>query len=150
MLGNPSVPTGQVKFNMSDWTQNNTFNWQAFATPMPCSWTPQATPQLGIGQSMACFGNAGAGALMSVPLRQNNWDMNFSKNFPMGEKRLLTVRLETYNIWNHTQFSSLNTTIQYDLPSWQTGVIKQTNNQLGRYTAARDPRKMAITVRVQF
>jgi len=150
MLGNPSVPTGQVKFNMSDWTQNNTFNWQAFATPMPCSWTPQATPQLGIGQSMACFGNAGAGALMSVPLRQNNWDMNFTKNFPLGEKRLLTVRWETYNIWNHTQFSSLNTTIQYDLPSWQTGVIKQTNNQLGRYTAARDPRKMAITVRVQF
>jgi len=76
--------------------------------------------------------------------------MDFSKSFRVTEGRLLTLRLETYNIWNHTQFSALNTTIQYDLPSWQAGTIKQTNNQLGRYTAARDPRKMAITVRFTF
>jgi hypothetical protein len=137
---------------MTDWTRNNTFNWKAFAFPNPCSWTPQATPQQGIGQSMACFGNAGPGSIMSVPLRQNNWDMTFAKNFPLGHetRRVLMFRVEAYNIWNHTQFSSLNTTIQYDLPSWQKGILVQTNNQLGRYTGARDPRKMAMTLRLQF
>ena len=150
VLGNPSVPSNQVTSDMSDWTKNNTFNWQAFAFPNPCSWTPQATPQQGIGKSMACFGNAGAGSLMSMPLRQNNWDMTFAKSFPMGEKRLLTFRAEMYNIWNHTQFNGINTTIQYDFPSWQTGVLKQTNNQLGRFTGARDQRKMAMTLRFQF
>lgn len=152
VLGDPSVPSGQVAWDMSDWTKNNTFNWKAFAFPNPCSWTPAATPQQGIGQSMACFGNAGPGSIMSVPLRQNNWDMTFAKNFPLGHesRRVLTFRAEMYNIWNHTQFSSLNTTIQYDFPSWQKGILTQTNNQLGRYTAARDPRKMAMTLRLVF
>jgi hypothetical protein len=152
VLGNPSVPNDQVKFNMGDWTQNNTFNWQAFGMPMPCSWAPGATPQQGIGKNMSCFGNAGAGSLMSMPLRQNNWDMTIAKSFPLGKegKRMIMFRAEAYNVWNHTQFSSINTSIQYDLPKWQQGVLSQTNNQLGRYTAARDPRRMAMTIRLEF
>jgi hypothetical protein len=152
MLGDPSVPGNQVAWNMSDWTQNNTFNWKAFAFPNPCSWTPAATPQMGIGQNMACFGNAGPGSLMKVPLRQNNWDMTFAKNIPLGKeaKRMLTFRAEMFNIWNHTQFNGLNTSIQYDYPQWKLGNLVQTNNQLGRYTGARDPRKMAMTLRLEF
>jgi hypothetical protein len=152
MLGNPSVPGDQVKWNMSDWTQNNTFNWKAFAFPNPCSWTPAATPQMGVGQNMSCFGNAGAGSLMKVPLRQNNWDMTFAKNIPLGKegRRMLTFRAEMFNIWNHTQFNGLNTSIQYDYPQWKLGNLVQTNNQLGRYTGARDPRKMAMTLRLEF
>jgi hypothetical protein len=119
---------------------------------MPCSWTPGATPQQGIGKNMSCFGNAGAGSLMSMPLRQNNWDMTIAKSFPLGKegKRMIMFRAEAYNVWNHTQFSSINTSIQYDLPKWQQGVLSQTNNQLGRYTAARDPRRMAMTIRLEF
>ena len=152
MLGNPSVPTGQVAWDMTDWTKNNTFNWKAFAVPYPCSWTPQATPQQGVGKSMECFGNAGLGSLMSVPLRINNWDMNFAKSFPLGHEatRALTFRAEMYNIWNHTQFNGLNTTIQFDLPSWNAGNLVQSNNQLGRYTGARDQRKIALTLSLQF
>ncbi len=152
VLGNPSVPSDKVTWDMSDWTKNNTFNWQAFMFPYPCSWTPQSTPQKGIGKSMDCFGNAGSGSLMSVPLRQNNWDMTFAKGFPLGRdtRRLLQFRVEAYNIWNHTQFNGINTSIQYDFPSWQAGILKQTNNQLGRYTGARDPRKIAMTLRVDF
>ena len=151
MLGNPSVASGDVTWNLSDWTKNNTFNWQAMTIPFPCSWTPQATPQQGVGKSMECFGNAGPGNIMSVPLHLNNFDMTFAKAFPLkNEKRQLIFRAEMYNIFNHTQFSSLNTSIQYDFPSWQKGIISQTNNQLGRYTGARDPRRMAMTVRFTF
>jgi hypothetical protein len=34
--------------------------------------------------------------------------------------------------------------------SWQNGNPTQVNNQLGRYTGARDPRKMAMTLRLDF
>jgi hypothetical protein len=150
VLGNPNVPMDQVTWDLTDWTKNNTFNWKAFMVPYPCSYTPGATPQLGIGQSMDCFGNAGPGSIMTVPLRINNWDVTFAKNFPMGERRRLIFRAEMYNIWNHTQFSGLNTTIQYDYPQWKAGNLVQSNNQLGRYTSARDPRRMAMTLRLEF
>ncbi len=80
--------------------------------------------------------------------------MTFAKNFPLkseeSEGRLLTFRAEMYNIFNHTQFTGYNTTIHLDLPSWQNGIIKQTNTSLGRPTGVRDPRKMAMTLRLQF
>jgi hypothetical protein len=152
MVGDPKVK-GDVKFNMADWTQTNTFDWTAFLNPMPCSWTPMATPQAGIGQSMSCFGNAGAGSLMPMPYQMNNWDVTFAKNIPLGGsegRRQLTFRAEMYNVFNHTQFSGYNTSIQLDLPSWQKGVIKQTNTSLGRPSSVRDPRKMAMSLRLQF
>jgi hypothetical protein len=67
-----------------------------------------------------------------------------------GEGRLFTFRAEMYDIFNQTQFSGINTTIQHDLSNWQRGVLQQTNNQLGRYTSARDPRRMAMSLRFQF
>ena len=100
---------------------------------------------------MDCFGNAGAGNLFTVPTRLNNWDVTFAKGFPFfGERRMLTFRAEMYNIFNHTQFSGIDTGIQYDLTSWQNGTLVQTNNQLGRYTSARDSRRMAMTLRFEF
>jgi hypothetical protein len=144
VTGDPTIPSDQVSFT-------NTFNYRAFAFPYPCSWSAGATPQQGVGRSMECFGNAGAGQLFTIPTRLNNWDLTLAKNFPLkGEKRQLTFRAEVYNIFNHTQFSSINSTIQYDLKNWQNGVLVQSNNQLGRFTAARDPRKMAMTLRLQF
>ncbi|MBZ5583466.1 MAG: carboxypeptidase regulatory-like domain-containing protein [Acidobacteriia bacterium] len=151
VLRDPTVPSGQVKWNLTDWTQNNTFDYQAFMSPYPCSWEPQADPHKGIGKSTACFGNAGGGPIMRVPLSLNNWDISLIKDFPLGnERRRLTFRAEGYNIFNHTQFSGLNTSIQYDFPKWQQGILSQTNNQLGRYTGARDARRMAMTLRFEF
>ena len=141
---------GDFKFDMSDWTKTNTFDWQALMTPMPCSWTPMARPQDGIGRSLDCFGNAGAGSLLSMPTQMNNWDVNFAKAFRVRERYKLQFRAEMYNVFNHTQFTGFNTTIQLDLPSWQNGIIRQTNTSLGRPTGVRDPRKMAMTLRFEF
>jgi hypothetical protein len=144
VLRNATLPSDKVNFY-------NTFDWQAFAVPYPCSWTPGATPQQGIGKSMDCFGNAGPGYLFTIPTTLNNWDITFAKSFPLkSERRVLIFRAEMYNIWNHTQFSAINNTIQYDLGNWQRGVLVQSNNQLGRFTAARDSRKMAMTLRFEF
>ena len=99
VLRNPVFADSQSEYHYLDYT--------AFAPPSPCSWT---------NQSMACFGNAGAGNLIKIPVRTNNWDMTFRKDIPVfGESRHLSFQAEMYNIFNHTQINGINTTITYDV-----------------------------------
>ena len=125
----------------------NNINAAAFQLPVACSQTRQTTD---------CFGNAGNGSIFSVPVWMNNLDMSLIKNIPIkSEKRMLTFRAEFFNLPNHTQFSSINNTLQYDLGSYQNwiagkGSLVQSNSQFGRYTAARNPRQVALTLRFQF
>jgi hypothetical protein len=82
---------------------------------------------------------------------ENNWDMTFSKSFPLkSEQRVIIFRAEMYNIFNHTQFSSATITPSYSWPLWQNGVLEQTNAGLGRYTGALSPRQMSMSLRFQF
>jgi len=164
VVGNPQLPSGQVSFvgntplvqspgaNANGTPGNQLLNESAFVIPNPCSWTPGATPQQGIGKSLSCFGNAGAGSLIPLPgTRTFNWDMTFSKAFPLkSEKRELIFRAEIYNIFNHTQFTAANIAPQYNWPLWQAGILQQTNANLGRYTAAATPRQMSMSVRLHF
>ena len=164
IVGNTQLPSGQVSFagntplvqspgaNANGTPGNQLLNESAFVIPMPCSWTPGATPQLGIGQSTSCFGNAGAGSLIPIPgTRLFNWDMTFSKAFPLkSEHREIVFRAEMYNIFNHTQFTAANIGPQYNWPLWQQGILQQTNANLGRYTAAANPRQMSMSLRLRF
>ena len=160
IVGNPSLPDGQVSFvggGTSNIGPNGTpgnqlLNMAAFVIPYPCSWTPAADPHYGIGQSMSCFGNAGAGSIITIPhTRMNNWDMTFQKNFPLkSESRVIMFRAEMYNIFNHTQFNGANISPTYDWSSWQKGVLVQTNSNLGRYTSALNPRQMSLSLRLRF
>lgn len=164
VVGSPQLPSGQVSFagntplvqspgaNANGTPGNQLLNESAFVIPNPCSWTPGPTPQQGVGQSLSCFGNAGAGSLIPIPgTRMFNWDMTFSKAFPLkSEKRQLIFRAEIYNIFNHTQFTAANIAPQYNWPLWQAGILQQTNANLGRYTAAASPRQMSMSVRVHF
>ena len=164
VTGNPQLPAGQVSFagatpfvqaagaNANGTPGNQILNMSAFTIPFPCSWTPAADPHQGVGQSMECYGNAGPGSIIPLPnTRLNNWDMTFTKNFPLkSERRVLMFRAEMYNIFNHTQFTGANTSPQYNWPNWQNGVLTQTNSSLGRYTAAANPRQMSMSLRFQF
>jgi hypothetical protein len=164
VTGDPALPAGQESFagnttlvaapgaNANGSPGNQLLNESVFVIPMPCSWTPGATPQQGIGQSMSCYGNAGPGSLIPIPhTRTFNWDMTFSKSFPLkSEKRAIMFRAEMYNIFNHTQFNNYNITPSYNWPLWQNGVLQQTNVNLGRYTAAQNPRQMSMSLRFQF
>jgi hypothetical protein len=138
VVGNPTL---------SNPTFYNNINAAAFQLPVACSQTRQ---------TMDCFGNAGNGAIFSVPIWMNNLDMSLIKNIPIkSEKRMLTFRAEFYNLPNHTQFSAINNTLQFDLASYQNwiagkGSLVQSNSQFGRYTTARNPRQVAMTLRFQF
>jgi hypothetical protein len=164
IVGSPSLPNGQASFagatplvqapgaNVNGTPGNQLLNEAAFVIPMPCSWTPGPTPQQGIGQSLSCFGNAGAGSIIPIPgSRTFNSDVTFTKAIPLkGERRQLMFRAEMYNIFNHTQFTNWNIAPQYSWPLWQQGILQQTNSNLGRYTAAANPRQMSLSLRVQF
>ncbi|MBZ5582023.1 MAG: carboxypeptidase regulatory-like domain-containing protein [Acidobacteriia bacterium] len=164
VVGDPALPAGQASFagptpliqapgaNANGTPGNQLLNESAFVIPMPCSWTASADPHYGVGQSMSCFGNAGPGNIITLPnTRMNNWDMTFSKNFPLwSEKRVIMFRAEMYNIFNHTQFTGANIGPQYNWPLWQKGTLQQTNANLGRYTSAANPRQMSMSLRLQF
>ncbi len=165
VVGNTQLPTSQVSFagatpltlavgaNALGTPGNAIINPAAFVIPWPCSLTASAVkPQLGIGESMECYGNAGSGSIVKEPnTRVDNWDVTVSKNFPLkSEKRVLVFRAEMYNLPNHTQFTSAGITPQYNWPNWQNGILEQTSSSLGRYSASATPRQMSMSLRFQF
>jgi hypothetical protein len=61
------------------------------------------------------------------------------------ERAKFQFRLETYNTFNHTQFSGLDTTARFE-PA--TGA--QVNTRFGELTGARSPRIMQLALRFLF
>ncbi len=129
LLKNPELPKEQRTF----WKQ---FDTTAFMPPYPCSLT---------NKTDACFGNIGYNILALPGI--NNWDMTFSKNIPLGlgEGRSLRFRAEMYNIFNHTQFSGMDTSAEFNVTTRQ-----QTDPNFGRFTSARAPRQMSFSLRFEF
>jgi hypothetical protein len=125
--------TGQVKLNKGDRSYGKYFATQNVAMPT------KADP-----------GNASR-----VNFRQpgiSNYDMNLSKTFPLGsDKRNLLFRWEAYNVFNHTQFSSVNSTATFDTT---TGIIVPTSgaSTFGQIapSSARNPRIMQGSLRFTF
>jgi hypothetical protein len=162
VVGDWKLPSDRVSFKggptnvdigVNGTPGNALINNAAFMIPYPCSLTPQANPRTGIGQDMACFGNAGAGALLTIPgTRVNNWDMTFRKRFPFkSEQRVLEFRAEMYNIFNHTQFIAATIGQSYDWISYKTtGALVPTDGSTGRYTNTVNPRIMSFALRFQF
>jgi hypothetical protein len=74
----------------------------------------------------------------------HNWDAVLVKNIPIRERVRLQLRCELYNAFNHTQFSTFDTGARFD----QQG--NQVNGNFGAFTAAVNPRKMQLALRVSF
>jgi hypothetical protein len=75
----------------------------------------------------------------------NNFDMTAFKNFPIREKVNLQLRFEAFNAFNHTQFSGMNTTAQFNPATGQ-----QVNAAFGTLTSARGARVGQASLRVRF
>ncbi len=75
----------------------------------------------------------------------NNFDMTIFKNIPIKEKVRFQLRFEAYNAFNHTQFSSMNTTAQFNPTTGQ-----QVNAAFGTLTAARGARVGQASLRLSF
>jgi hypothetical protein len=134
IVGNPNLPSSQRTFNQ--W-----FNVAAFAepTPIPASacttaGCPPVTP-------------ANIGDSPTMPIRSpgtNNWSTSLFKNFTIKERLNLQFRAEAYNTFNHTQFSGVDTTIQYNAKG------QNIRASAGQITSARDPRVMQFALRLIF
>jgi len=77
----------------------------------------------------------------------HNWDMTLFKNIPLGRgdnAPKLQFRWEAYNVFNHTQYSGLDTTARFN-PAGQ-----QVNATFGQVTSTRPPRQMQGSLRFQF
>jgi hypothetical protein len=77
---------------------------------------------------------------------QNQFDLAAFKDFGLAREHVkLQLRGEFYNAFNHTQWSSLDTTARFDLA---TG--KQTNTLFGTATGDRGARVIQLALRVSF
>jgi hypothetical protein len=75
----------------------------------------------------------------------NNWDISMFKNFRIHERYRAEFRCEAYNAFNHTQFSGVNTTANFDP---KTGM--PSNPLFGQFTSTRLPRRMQLALRITF
>jgi hypothetical protein len=75
----------------------------------------------------------------------NNWDLSLYRTMPFREGRIRAqLRLETYNTFNHTQFSAINSTAQFNTQA------QQVNTAFLLPTAARPPRYVQVAFRLMF
>jgi hypothetical protein len=89
------------------------------------------------------FGTIGLNRLRQPSF--SNWDMTLMKKIPLGksETRAIRIRIEAYNIFNHTEFQAIGTTYSF------SGTTN-TNTQTGQYTSTYSPRLMSLTMRIDF
>ncbi|MDP2897665.1 MAG: carboxypeptidase regulatory-like domain-containing protein [bacterium] len=119
VLDNPVLPKSERTFDRF-------FNTDVFALP-----------------KVGTFGNAARTVIRGPGI--NNWDIAVFKDFPVTERAKFQFRLETYNTFNHTQFSGLDTGARFDP---KTG--EQVNTRFGKLTGARSPRIMQLALRFLF
>lgn len=162
-----------VKFMFDDWMLSGIAQWVS-GTPAAISFsTVQGTDLTGggDGQRVNIVGNPNANgstfyswfnpAAFAVPGKGdpgnaaknsvrnpgvNNVDLALSKRFPFkSEKRYFQFRWEAYNVFNHTQYSGINTAARFDLTT-----NAQVNTLFGQVTSTRAPRVMQGSLRFTF
>jgi hypothetical protein len=73
------------------------------------------------------------------------WNLSLFKIFALGkESRNLELRWETYNSFNHVNFTSIDTSARFN------GSGVQTNPTFGQYTADAAPRRMVLAAKFRF
>jgi hypothetical protein len=88
----------------------------------------------------------------------NNWNISLQKEFAWTERVRLQLRADAFNAFNHTQFSGINSTLNFasltnpkptNLYLNANGTVNNING-FGTVSGARDPRIMQLVVRLQF
>ncbi len=106
-----------------------------------------APPALGTTPTTPVLGNLGGGSgVMWLP-RDTNFDATMSKFIPigLGERRGLRIQAQAYNVFNHTEYNAVNTTIQFS----STGQI-QNGASVGVFSGTLAARVMAFSARIEF
>jgi hypothetical protein len=135
MVGVPTLPKDQKTFSLN-------VNPAAFAMP-----------------AVGTLGNAPKNVYRGPG--RNNFDISMFKNFRVTERFKAQFRAEAYNIFNHTQYTSVDNSIRFNNTA---GVVKGTLNGVaysadpgaqvpttfGQFTAAGLSRRMQLGLRVDF
>jgi hypothetical protein len=123
LIGNPILPKSERTFNKF-------FNTSAVRAP--------TRAELGIGNA--------AKDLIRGP-GTNNWDISLFKTFNLAKEGAvrLQYRLETFNTFNHTQFTGVDTGARFDV---NTGA--QVNALFGSYTSAANSRRIVMALKLMF
>ncbi len=115
MLQNPILPRDERGFDR--W-----FNTNAFGRP-----------------ARGDFGNAPRDVFRGPGI--HNYDLNVYKTFPIrGEAVYAQFRAEFYNVFNHTQFRTVDTAARFDAAG------NQVNGQFGQVTSTRLPRTIQFSL----
>jgi len=111
--------------------------------PRPLVINPTATPTQRFGRPpLDSFGNTGVGVLCLPGV--NNWDRLLYRRVTLAERISGQLRFETYNTFNHTQFSSVSTNATFNLAGQQIDPLFLTP------TAARAARRVQLSLRVNW
>jgi len=131
VTGNPVLPRDQR--TVDRWFDTSVFQPPALAQ--------QVTDMAGV-QDVLARGNVGRRIARGPGIA--NTDLALFKNFDIAGGLKGQLRIEAYNVFNHTQFENINTNPQWD----QSGV--QINPAFGRVTSARDPRIVQLAIQLKF
>ena len=119
LVGDAILPKGQR-------TLNQWFNTAAFARP------PRGNP-----------GNSPKDVIRGPGV--SNLDITLFKNIPFGgSARRLQLRWEIYNVFNATQFATVDATARFDAAG------NQVNTRFGQVITTRTPRVMQVALRFVF
>ena len=104
-----------------------------------------APPALGSTITKPVLGNLGGGSgVMSLPA-VTNVDATMSKFIPLwGERRGIRLQCQAYNVFNHTEYNSVGTGLQWDANGNQTSL------SAGVFNGTLPARVMAFSARIEF
>ena len=88
------------------------------------------------------FGNLGRNTFWGPGM--NNWDLSIYREIHVTERLITELRLESYNTFNHSQWQSMDTGLQFD----KTGAM--VNSAFDTPLVARPARIVQVALRVWF
>jgi hypothetical protein len=129
VTGLPTTPSGSASETARlDVVNPNAPLTQRFAPP------PSGPP--------VALGNLGKNTITAPGV--NNWDLSLYKDARFTERVTGQLRIESYNTFNHTQFSGVDQTLRFDTAG------RQVNPLFDLPTSARPARRLALGVRLRF
>ncbi len=120
----------------------------AFHRINPLAFAPPKVGSIGLGAPVNYLTNPGI----------NNWDISLQKNIPLKERLHLEFRIDAFNAFNHPQFSSVNSGLQFNsltdptltnLPFNPDGTLRDKNG-FGTIGGVRSPRILELVARIVF
>ena len=90
------------------------------------------------------LGNVGKGILRGPGT--NNWDISMYKDISFTERLKGQLRVESYNTFNHTQFSAVDGSVKFQDRNSTVNI----NSLFMQPTSARPPRRIQLAVKVWF